>query len=111
MRVFLDENVDPALESALGEHVVESVRSRGWFGVSNGELIDRIEADFDVFISHDQGLAHQQNWAKRELGLVILLADSTSFESYSEAVGSLQEVLTLLTLVPRGVHYCEMRSL
>ena len=68
-RVFLDENIDPRLAERLVDCHVRSVRSEAWFGVTNGELLSRIEAGFDVLISHDRGLEHQQTWAGRALGL------------------------------------------
>jgi predicted nuclease of predicted toxin-antitoxin system len=62
MRVFLDEKVDLRLGDQLIGATVESVHSRAWFGLQNGELIRRIADEFDVFLSHDAGLAHQHNW-------------------------------------------------
>lgn len=88
-RVFLDENVDSRLADRLSEFEVRSVRTEGWFGVSNGELLSRIEAGFDVLISHDRGLEHQQRWAGRALGLIIVRAESTDFTSYEGGVPDL----------------------
>jgi hypothetical protein len=61
MRVFLDENVDPKLRLALADFDPSSVGSEGWNSVTNGELIALIESKFDVLISHDKGLEHQQS--------------------------------------------------
>lgn len=92
-RVFLDENVDSRLTDALTDCDVRSVRSEGWFGVSNGELLGRIEADFDVLVSHDRGLEHQQTWSGRSLALVVVRSESTDFLSYEHAVPAIQHAI------------------
>ncbi len=92
-RVFLDENVDLILVSSLPDHHCESVRSRGWYGISNGELISKIEVEFDVLISHDQGLEKQQNWKNRKLGLIIIMATSTSYDAYQHQVSRIQDAI------------------
>lgn len=82
MRVFLDENVDPRLADRLVGHEVDSVRTKGWFGVSNGELLQRIESEFDVLISHDRGLEHKQNWSRSGLALIVIESPNTALASY-----------------------------
>ncbi len=88
-RVFLDENVDAKLAVRLSNCEVRSVRTEEWFGVLNGELLRRIEAGFDVLISHDRGLEHQQKWAGRALGLIIIRSESTDIASYEVGIPDL----------------------
>jgi hypothetical protein len=46
----------------LAAHVVEEARSRGWDTLRNGELLDASEAaGFDVFVTTDRNIRHQQN--------------------------------------------------
>lgn len=92
-RVFLDENVDARLAERLSGCIVRSVRTEGWFGVSNGELLSRIEAGFDILISHDRGLEHQQKWAGRPVGLIVVRSESTDFSSYEKGVPELLEAI------------------
>ena len=87
--MFLDENVDLALSVALTGCEVESVRALGLSGISNGELLARIEKDFDVFISHDKGLVHQQQWSDRDLACIVIDSRSTRFASYSGSLDAL----------------------
>ncbi|HSI73871.1 MAG TPA: hypothetical protein VK934_11910 [Fimbriimonas sp.] len=93
IRVFLDENVDVRLAEQLSGCVVRSVRTEGWFGVSNGELLSRIENGFDVLITHDRGLEHQQRWAGRTLGLVVIRSESTDFSIYEAALPDLLQAI------------------
>ena len=43
----------------------------------NGELLDRAEADgYQLLVTTDQNLRHQQNLAGRQLAIMVLLAAS-----------------------------------
>ena len=41
-------------------------------GITNGELLARAEQEFDVFVTADQRLPHQQHLAGRRLAVVVL---------------------------------------
>ena len=75
MRVLLDENLDHALRKLLGPHDVATVTYMGWAGLKNGELPRAAEdRGFDVFLTGDQTLFHEQNLAGRRLAVVALSA-------------------------------------
>ena len=64
MRILLDENLDWRLRRDLPEHQVESVPLFGWAGIQNGELLQKaVEAGFDVLVTMDGNMLHQQNIA------------------------------------------------
>ena len=45
----------------------------GWQGLENGELLEAAEqAGFDVLVTCDQNVPHQQNFTGRKLALVML---------------------------------------
>ena len=75
MKVLLDENLDHALRKLLGEHEVATVTYMGWASLKNGELLDAAEAGgFDVLLTGDQTLCHEQNLSGRRLAIVSLSA-------------------------------------
>lgn len=77
MRVLLDENLPQRLIRELDDdHKAWTVGQCGWKGTENGELLGKAEAEFDVFLTTDQGIPHQQNLAEIELGIVLLRARS-----------------------------------
>jgi hypothetical protein len=46
----------------LLDHQVESVPLIGWAGIENGELLRKaVEAGFDVLVTMDSNMVHQQN--------------------------------------------------
>jgi hypothetical protein len=44
----------------------------GWSTLSNGDLLDAAEAQFDVFVTTDQNLRFQQNLNARRLAILVL---------------------------------------
>jgi hypothetical protein len=52
---------------------VETAFERGWSVLKNGELLKAIEAEgFDLFVTADQNLRHQQNLSGLKVGIVVL---------------------------------------
>jgi predicted nuclease of predicted toxin-antitoxin system len=71
MRLLLDENLPRKLARLLApEMEAITVRERGWGEKENGELIELAQREFDVLVTMDQEIPHQQNL--KEDGLVIL---------------------------------------
>ncbi len=79
-RVLLDENLPRQLKRALPELVVHTVPEMGWAGVKNGELLRLAAAEFDVFLTADRNLPHQQTLDVLNLGVILLVARSTKLE-------------------------------
>jgi len=77
MRVLLDENLDHRLRRSFDHSVeVRTVAEQGWKGKRNGELLDLASREFDAFITGDQSLEYQQNVARYNLGILVLVAQS-----------------------------------
>ena len=75
MKILLDENLDWRLRRDLPGHEVASVPLIGWAGVKNGELLRRaVESGFQVFVTMDQGIPHQQNLRALAIAIVRLAA-------------------------------------
>ena len=47
---------------------------RGWKGKKYGELLRAAQQEFDVLITMDKGIEHQQNWKVMALGFIIVSA-------------------------------------
>lgn len=77
MRVLLDENIPVELAPLFVDHRVDSVVGLGWTGVKNGELLRRAgDQRYDVLVTMDTSLEHQQNIAKLPFGVLLLRARS-----------------------------------
>ena len=65
----------------------------GWRGKQNGELL-RLAADsFDVLLTADRNLEHQQNLTTLPISVVVLVAPTNRIESLQVLVPELLELL------------------
>jgi predicted nuclease of predicted toxin-antitoxin system len=73
MRILFDNGTPRGLARFLTGHGVEEARGRGWEEFANGELIDVAErAGFEVLVTTDTNIKHQQNLAAHKIALVVL---------------------------------------
>jgi len=56
VRVLLDEQLPVDLAVTLQGHSVDSVVDRGWAGITNGELLQRMQGEYDALITMDRGI-------------------------------------------------------
>ena len=63
----------PGTFPALQGHIVKEAKAQGWDTLSNGDLLNAAEeAGFDVLLTTDTNLPHQQNLKGHKLAIVVL---------------------------------------
>ena len=73
MRILFDHDTPRGLRAFLRPHMVVTARAAGWEKLSNGLLLDAAEEhDFDILITTDKNLHHQQNLKKRRIAIIVL---------------------------------------
>ena len=73
MLILFDNGTPRGLARFLTGHSVEEARTRGWEELANGELIDLAEqAGFEVMVTTDKNIRHQQNLKAHKIALVVL---------------------------------------
>lgn len=72
MKILLDECVPWPMHRLLAEHTCTSVQAQGWSGIRNGDLLQRAEGEFDLFITSDQNIRYQQNLTGRTIAILEL---------------------------------------
>ncbi len=78
MRVLLDECVPKRLGGELPGHFVRTVPQEGWSGKKNGELLGLMSAaGFEVLLTVDQGIRHQQNLRAAGVAVVVMVGPSS----------------------------------
>jgi len=82
MRVLLDECVNPRVRAAFPDHHVETVLEAGWGGIKNGKLLALAQGLFDVFVTVDKNLQHQQNLRLLSFGIVVVSVPDNKIASY-----------------------------
>jgi len=71
--VLFDNGTPRGIARHLTGHTVVEARERGWEEISNGALINAAEqAGFDVLVTNDKNIQHQQNLTGRKISLVVL---------------------------------------
>ena len=63
-----------------------TVQQEGWSGRENGDLLMAAAESFDVLITTDRGIPHQQNLSQYEIGVVLLEAFSNRPEDLAPLV-------------------------
>lgn len=72
MKIVFDENVPWPMRNFFPGHDVTSVQREGFGGMENGELLGRLDGDFDVFILCDKNLRYQQDLSSRVIAIIEL---------------------------------------
>ena len=73
MLILFDQGTPVAIRRAFPDHIVRTANEQGSSALLNGELL-RVaeEAGFEVLLTTDTNLRHQQNLQGRKLAIVII---------------------------------------
>ena len=73
MLILFDHGTPQGLIRALPGHTIHTAQAKGWDTLSNGELLSAAEgAGFDLLLTTDRRIRHQQNLHVRRIALVVL---------------------------------------
>ena len=73
---------------------VRTAPEMGWAGKENGELLGLAESKFEVLVTVDQRIKHQQSVAGRDIAVVVLVARRNKIEFLRPLVPELERILT-----------------
>jgi hypothetical protein len=73
MRILLDECIDERFRHQFADHDCQTARYAKLAGLTNGRLLSAADAaGFEVLITVDQGIPHQQNVGNRRIAVLVL---------------------------------------
>ncbi len=73
MFVLFDQGTPVPIRPFLREHTVQTTAQRGWDKLKNGELLKAAaDAGFDVLVTPDKNIRHQQNLQTHAIAIVVL---------------------------------------
>jgi predicted nuclease of predicted toxin-antitoxin system len=103
MRLLLDECLPRRAKYlfAEGGHECETVRDVGFSGKENGELLALAEKKFDVFVTIDRNIRHQQNLRGGNIAVWIIRTTSNDLDDIRPHVP--QALAALKTIRPGQV--------
>jgi hypothetical protein len=93
VRVLLDEHLPLDLASVLHGHQVDTVVSRAWAGVKNGDLLQRMRGEYEALVTMDRSLEFQQNLAALPFGILLVGAASNRMVDLLPLVPTILEAL------------------
>ena len=93
MRVLLDECIPRDLKKHLPGHECLTAPEAGLAGKKNGELLRLAAGRFDVLVTVDKNLRHQQNLRGIAFGIVVLMARGNRLEDLVPLAGATMTVL------------------
>lgn len=102
MRILLDECVDQRLRLLITGHDCQTAGHAKLSGLKNGALLTAAEAaGFEVLLTTDQGIPHQQHLELGRISIVILCAATNRLADLAHLIPS--TLLALDTLAPGQV--------
>jgi predicted nuclease of predicted toxin-antitoxin system len=94
MKLLLDECLPRKLKREFVGHEVLTIDEAGFKGLRNGELIKSASKNgFEVLISVDRNIEHQQNKANIPLAILVLSANTNRMESILPLMTKALEIL------------------
>ena len=102
MNILLDHCLNWRLKRLLPGHTVKATYEMGWDAVRNARLLTLAESQFEVFITVDKGIKHQQNFSGRRIAVITLRGHDNTLETHAPLM---PQVLALLPTVQPGQVY------
>ena len=100
MRVLRDECLPRRLKHELVGHDARTDPEMGWASKRNGELLALAVGQFDVFLTADRNLSHQQDLSSFDIAIMVLVGRSNTLENLRPLM---PEVLGIIATAQHGV--------
>lgn len=109
MKILFDENINRRLKELLKDFEVWTLKEMNWLGKKNGELLALAEENgFRVFVTNDLSIKYQQNLARFNFNIVVLVSIDNHFDSFLPLIEKLKSVLSELKENPASKEYIEV---
>ena len=94
MKILMDECLPLDFRHSFPGHDVHSAEWAGLKGKKNGELLRDAEfAGYEILLTVDQGIPHQQNLAGRNLSVVAIRSPTNQLEDLLPLVDAIPNAL------------------
>jgi predicted nuclease of predicted toxin-antitoxin system len=96
VKILLDHCLPRRLARAFPSHTVRTTADQGWERLRNGVLLTAASVEFDLFLTIDKNLKHQQNMATLPIAVIVILAKSNRLPDILPFVPAVEDELTRL---------------
>jgi hypothetical protein len=99
VKILLEHCVDWRLARSLHGHEVKSAGELGWERLRNGDLLSAAASQFDVVLTVDRNLPHQQNLTKLPVAVVVMAGSTNKLADLKLLIPAVEQAFK--TLQPR----------
>jgi predicted nuclease of predicted toxin-antitoxin system len=92
-KILLDACVPQWLRAELGEHEVTTARYAGLDELSDSQLLSAAEARYEVLVTLDRNIPHQQHVSGRRLAVILLRVPDQTPEAFRALVPALIQAI------------------
>lgn len=86
MLILSDNNVPAPLRKHITDCTVDTAAEMGWAGIKNGDLLNQaVQAQYDIYLTCDQGIPDQQNLSNYDIRIVVLSRQNWPQKRYDES--------------------------
>lgn len=96
MRILIEECLPRKLKLELSNRFVQTVPEAGWASKQNGELLRLAEKEFDVLLTNDRNIEHQQNLKQFDLAFIVLVAPTNDINDLKPLIPAVKDVLNYI---------------
>jgi hypothetical protein len=97
VKILFDHYVPRPLRRELPDHEIKTAHEMHWEGLKSGKLLDEaLTARFDVFLTVDQNIRHQQNLQGRAIAVVVMIAYGITAEDLRLLLPAVEESLAIV---------------
>ncbi len=93
MKLLLDEYVTRKIKNDFAPHEVHTVEEAGMKGLENGKLLQSAAGNYEVLITVDRNIEHQQNISSLKIAILVLAAKKNDYATLRLLVPQALKVL------------------
>ncbi len=98
MKVLLDHNLDRRLKRYLPDHEVSTTFEMGWADLLNGELLTIAQEQFEVMLTSDTNIQHQQNLTKYAIAIIVFRAFNNRLATHASMMDEVNAMISVIQL-------------
>jgi len=95
-KVLFDENMPRKLRRDLPEFYIRTAQEQGWSAFKNGQLLKQLAGTFDVLVTIDQNIRHQQNLPQFRVGVVAIEVPDTRIVFLRQLLPQIRDAITIV---------------
>lgn len=98
LKLLLDECIPEEFRKEFPGYEAHSAKWAGYCGIVNGNLLAKAGQEYDVLITVDQNLRHQNKISKFNIGVILVITEYTGIKYLMPHLDAIKEALKRIKL-------------